>query len=136
MTGRRRSERGSMTVIMLVLIAGGLALAVLTSGVIRAQAARGHAQAAADLAALAAAEVAATGGSDPCGTAQVVAQRNRAELQQCQVGSGAMVTVTVAVPAQLLPGWSDTALVRSRAGPVGHGRAGPYPAGRGGTGTG
>src|SRR5699024_5612751 len=121
---RRTRDHGSMTVIMLCVIAGALALALLTVGLVRAQAARGHAQGAADLAALAAAEVAALGGTDACGTAQAVTARNEARMQACSVGAGGMVTVTTRVPAQVLPGWARDGIGRARAGPVGaHPRA-------------
>src|SRR5699024_616596 len=87
-TNGRTRERGSMTVIMLCVIAGALALALLTAALVRAQTARGHAQGAADLAALAAAEVAALGGTDACSTAQTVTVRNEARMQACTVGAG------------------------------------------------
>lgn len=117
----RAHDRGSMTVIMVCVIAGALLLAGLTAGVVRAQTARGHAQGAADLAALAGAEVAAVGGPDACRTAGLVAERNTALLQQCTIGDGGMVTVTATVPVQIFPGWPEAGIARARAGPVGHG---------------
>src|SRR5699024_10091915 len=121
---RRTRDRGSMTVIMLCVIAGALALALLTAGLVRAQAARGHAQGAADLAALAAAAVAALGGTDACGSPQAVTARPGARRQAGTVGAGGRVAVTTRVPAQVLPGWARDGIGRARAGPVGaHPRA-------------
>ncbi len=112
-------DRGSMTVVMLGVIAGALVLAVLVGGLVRGVTARGQAQAAADLAALAAAEVAAVGGTAPCETADRVAGRNRAVLAGCQVGDGGMVDLVTEVAVQLLPGWQQRASATARAGPVG-----------------
>ncbi|MBW0256267.1 histidine kinase, partial [Cellulomonas sp. PS-H5] len=82
-------DRGSASVLVVglvgvvVLLAGTLGLL----GVV--QAARGRAQAAADLAALAAAERRLRGHADPCGLAREVAARNGAALAGCTaVGEG------------------------------------------------
>lgn len=114
-------DRGSMTVLMLGVIAGALVLAVLVGGLVRGITARGHAQAAADLGALAAGEVAAVGGPAPCEVAQRVVERNGAALAACTVGDGGMVELTTSVAVQPLPGWQETARSTSRAGPVGQG---------------
>lgn len=113
------SDRGSMTVVMLGVIAGALVLAVLVGGLVRGITARGQAQAAADLAALAAAEVAAVGGPAPCATARQVAVRNGAALASCAIGDGGMVDLVTVVAVQPLPSWQRTARATSRAGPVG-----------------
>ncbi|WP_022918371.1 Rv3654c family TadE-like protein [Ruania albidiflava] len=112
-------DRGSMTVVMLGVIAGALLLAVLVGGLVRGVTARGHAQAAADLAALAAGEVAAVGGPAPCQTADQVAQRNGAGLVSCETSDGGMVDLATEVAVQLLPGWQQSASATARAGPVG-----------------
>ena len=112
-------DRGSMTVLMLGVIAGALVLAVLVGGLIRGVTARGHAQAAADLGALAAGEVAAVGGPAPCEVAQLVVEHNGAALAACAVGDGGMVELTTTVAVQPLPGWQETARATARAGPVG-----------------
>ena len=114
-------DRGSMTILMLGVIAGALVLAVLVGGLVRGIAARGHAQAAADLGALAAGEVAAVGGPAPCEVARRVAERNGAALAGCTVGDGGMVELATSVAVQPLPGWQETARATARAGPVGRG---------------
>lgn len=113
------SDRGSMTVMVLGVIAGALVLAVLVGGLVRGVTARGQAQGAADLAALAAGEVAAVGGPAPCETARRVAERNGAALLSCQIGDGGMVDLATVVAVQPLPGWQQTARATARAGPVG-----------------
>lgn len=112
-------DRGSMTVLMLGVIAGALVLAVLVGGLVRGITARGHAQAAADLGALAAGEVAAVGGPDPCDVARRVAERNGAALTRCEVADGGMVELVTTVAVQPLPGWQEIAQATARAGPVG-----------------
>lgn len=115
----RAGERGSMTVVVLAVIAAALVLAVLVGGLVRATTARGQAQAAADLAALAAGEVAATGGRSPCEVARWVAHRNRAELAACEVSDGGLVDLATTVLVRPLPGWQETARASARAGPIG-----------------
>lgn len=112
-------DRGSMTVLMVAVIAGALVLAVLVGGLVRGITARGQAQAAADLGALAAGEVAAVGGGSACEVAQRVVQRNGAALAGCAVGDGGMVELATTVAVQPLPGWQETARATARAGPVG-----------------
>ncbi|MFZ2503492.1 MAG: Rv3654c family TadE-like protein [Nocardioides sp.] len=119
---RLRSERGSAT--LLVVALSGLLLSVTLAlagvgGLIRAHR---SAQAAADLAALAAAVRVV--GADPCGAAAEAADANGARLEACQV-SGLVVSVQVAVPllgpgSGVAPGVAGvTVQVRARA------RAGP-----------
>ena len=110
-----------MTVLMLGVIAGGLVLAMLVGGLVRGITARGDAQAAADLGALAAGEVAAVGGPAPCEVARRVVERNGAALAGCTLGDGGMVELATTVAVQPLPGWQETARATARAGPVGQG---------------
>ncbi|SEE91110.1 helicase/secretion neighborhood TadE-like protein [Ruania alba] len=104
---------------MLGVVAVALVGIVLLSALAQATAARGLAQGAADLAALAAAGEAVRGAADPCATATAVAERNGATVVSCAVGDGPMVQVRVRVPVQPLPGWTRDATAEARAGPVG-----------------
>ncbi|UFU03406.1 flp pilus-assembly TadE/G-like family protein [Ruania suaedae] len=112
-------DRGSATVLVLAILAAGLVLMVLLGALVHASVARGTAQAAADLAAIAAAGEAASGGPDPCALAERVAERNGGQLSSCAVGDGALTDVEVRVPATPLPGWDQVAVAAARAGPVG-----------------
>ena len=114
--GQRRrgagSERGSVTMIMacLLLVMGVLAMG--SADLARVAAAKGRAQTAADLAALAAAqELAVPGGEGPAALAEAFADANGASLVSCgcEEGSGeARVEVTVDTgPLLLLPGGRD-----------------------------
>jgi len=102
-----------------------LALAVGTLGA--AQRARGSAQAAADLGALAAA-TAWRQGADPCATAAEAVRRNGASVETCVPEGGGVVTVRVSREVQgpavgpWAAGLGDAAA---------HARAGPRPAGTG-----
>ncbi len=126
-------DRGSGTVLVaaLLVVVAGLASAVAALG--HAVLARHRAEAAADLAALAAAGVLAEpfGGSpessvvsSPCRRADAVAIANGARLQRCDpVGDGS-VTVQVTVPvAGVLARWGP-ASATARAGPPDHARVG------------
>lgn len=73
---------------------------------------------AADLAALAAAELAVRGDPGTCAAAGEVAGANGARLTTCAVGGGAVVEVAVAVPVRLGPLGVSEAGARARAGPV------------------
>lgn len=80
------------TVAALLTVLTGL---LLVAGVMGA---RGRAQAAADLGALAAAQAVLRGESDPCARAATVAAANRADLVDCSlVGEYATVAVRAAV---------------------------------------
>ena len=111
-------ERGSGTVLVLVIIAVLLAMAVCAGGLIQAQAAAGRSRAAADLAALGGAtalsSIVAPG--DPCEAASRVARVNGAEVTTCSV-TGEDVVVEVSVEARVL-GVSRPAVSSARAGPV------------------
>lgn len=110
-----RSERGAVTVLavavlgLLLLIAGAL-------GVVGAMIAdHRRAQAAADLAALAAAHQLGRGG-DPCASAAQIAVLNHARLSACAVaGDDVVVTVLVEGPRWL--GQAGDLSARARAGP-------------------
>ncbi|WP_230977541.1 Rv3654c family TadE-like protein [Georgenia yuyongxinii] len=113
-------ERGSGTVLGLALVVVLVILAVAVVGLARAVHARGTAQSAADLAALAAASALhRAGGSidDPCTVAARVVEANDAEPAGCAV-SGAVVEVRARV---VVLGQSDGVLVAratARAGPA------------------
>ena len=108
---RRRPEHGGATVLVVVMagvllaVTGGLAA---VGGLVTAQR---RAQAAADLAALAA----ATSG-DACAEAARTASANDATLVGCQV-AGQEVTVVVAVPGPAVPGRTVRVTAEARAGP-------------------
>ena len=112
----RPDERGAVTVFavacLAVLLLIGSALGVVAAMV------RAHrsAQAAADLAALAAASAVARG-RDPCGSAAQIAAANGAELQSCEIdGQDAVVTVEVTGPRWL--GQEGDLTAEARAGPA------------------
>jgi secretion/DNA translocation related TadE-like protein len=86
-----------------------------TAGAVGVVAGHRRAQSAADLSALAGATT-LQGGGDACQQARVIAGRNGAELQRCQV-DGTEVVVVVARSVQL-PGLSMELKARARAGPV------------------
>lgn len=112
--GRLGEDRGSGSVLVIVVVA----VTVLLTGVLGllagAQAARGRAQTAADLGALAAAERALRGRPDPCGAARDVVGRNGVTLTSCDVEGGGVVAVRATAGA---PVGDATA----------HARAGPRP---------
>jgi len=115
-------ERGSVTTVMLAVIAVVLVLGLGLAGLSRAAHAHATAQASADLAALAAARVVSTpGGGDPCATAARVAQRHETELVACSVHGGGMVQVRMDRAISPWAGWPARAGAVARAGPVGHG---------------
>lgn len=113
----RNGDRGSATVLALaclaVLLLVGSALGVAAAMV------RAHrsAQAAADLAALAAASAVSTGLGDPCTDGGRAARSNGAELLTCQV-SGATVLVMVQVAGPRWLGQESDLRAQARAGPV------------------
>lgn len=136
----RRDERGGATVLVLVLVAVLVCLAVagvVAGGVLVGQR---RAAAAADLAALAAAESlglsggTALGGTTACEQAVRAGEANGARLTDCLVeGREVSVELTVEVPTVFGGTWSIPG--RARAGPVGgaargspvSGSAGPGP---------
>lgn len=136
----RRDERGGATMLVLVLVAVLACLAVagvVVGGVLVGQR---RAAAAADLAALAAAESlglsggTALGGATACEQAVRAGEANGARLTDCLVeGREVSVELTVEVPTVFGGTWSIPG--RARAGPVGRaargspvsGSAGPGP---------
>jgi secretion/DNA translocation related TadE-like protein len=111
-------ERGSATVWMLAL-SGVLAVVGIAAVLVGAAAvARHRAGSAADLAALAAAGQAVTGGPAACTTAADIAAANGAELTACTVDEAAVVEVAVRVPVRLGGLGVRWATARARAGPV------------------
>lgn len=121
MRARRREERGSATVWVLalsgVLVSLGAAAVLIGAAVIG----RHRAEAAADLAALAAAGRAVTGAADPCAAALAIASSNGAVLESCAVRPGAVVELRVTVEVALGPLGRRRAHAAARAGPVGPG---------------
>ncbi|HWC24835.1 MAG TPA: Rv3654c family TadE-like protein [Flexivirga sp.] len=121
MRRRASSERGSATV--LVVMAIGVVLLCLAGALalLSAVQASHRARAAADLAALAGAQVLVGGGvggaGSPCDVAAGVAARNGAALIECSI-AGDDLTVRVATRA----GWPGLGRAQARA------RAGPEPA--------
>ena len=111
------SERGAGTVLVLALIAvvafAGLVLAALG----QAEAARGHAQASADLAALAGAS-AGRWGWDACGTARSAAARNEVKVVSCAEEPGGVVHISVTCPTPLGGLFGGVARASARAGPT------------------
>jgi secretion/DNA translocation related TadE-like protein len=101
---------------VLGIVAAVLLLAVGIAALGAAQNARGAAQAAADLGALAGA-TALRDGFDPCGTARAAVARNGAELASCAVLGGGAVRV-VATRVAVGPGGAlGEARASARAGP-------------------
>ncbi|MBD7919720.1 flp pilus-assembly TadE/G-like family protein [Cellulomonas sp. Sa3CUA2] len=90
-------DAGSGAVLVLAVVTVALSL-VLAAGLVgSAHVTAATAAAAADLAALAAAQHAADGGTDPCAQATVAARRNGALLTSCTPGPTGDVTVRVRV---------------------------------------
>jgi secretion/DNA translocation related TadE-like protein len=112
---RRRSQRGSATVLV-VAFAGVLLLVGCALGVVAAMV-RAHrtAQAGADLAALSAARSLSLGG-DPCAEAGRIAVANGVRVTGCLV-QGTQVTVTVLAPGPHWLGQAADLSAQARAGP-------------------
>ncbi len=117
----RRREEGAATVLVIAM-AGMLMFVVvglsIVSGLVTAQR---RAQAAADLAALAGATTAATGG-DPCAQAARIAAANGARLDTCAATQGDVV-VRVLVPG---PTWSGRVVQVRAAARAGPGQEGSF----------
>lgn len=120
-------DEGSGTVLVIALLAVALVLTAAVGTLGRAQVTRGRAQAAADLAALSAADVVALPPgvtmtaeamrtADPCARAVATAERNGARVTSCRAGAGGVVAVEVVAggTGPLAP----TAHARARAGPA------------------
>lgn len=118
-TTRRDGERGAATVLLVTVVAVALSLALALMALARVAEARGIAQAAADLGALAAAEAGQRpGGPDPCVMAAAVVRANGARIDRCLPGPGGEVVVQTSVGVTPLVGWDATASATARAGPV------------------
>jgi secretion/DNA translocation related TadE-like protein len=101
-------------VLLLGLICVVVLMAAFLGMLASAQTARGRAQSAADLAALAAAaRVLPLGGGDPCGIAAQAATRNGGRLSACEDQGGGVVRVRVVVPTRV-----GLASAEARAGPA------------------
>ncbi|MFJ9313743.1 Rv3654c family TadE-like protein [Pimelobacter simplex] len=125
-TTRSTDERGAATVLA-VAMAGVLLLVGAATGVVGAIVVdHRRAQAAADLAALAAAAAHADPGRHPCTTAARVATANGATLRSCR-RDGPDVVVTVVVQGPRWLGQEGDLIASARAGPD-PARAGPDPA--------
>lgn len=112
----KRPEDGAGSILVVAMMGLLVTVTVATGGVVGVVATHRRAQSAADLSALAGAAALQDGG-DPCQRATVIARRNDAELQECQV-QGWDVIVEVASTMRL-PGGSMDLAARGRAGPVG-----------------
>jgi secretion/DNA translocation related TadE-like protein len=117
-TRRGRGDRGSATVWVLALSGVLVALAAAALLVGSAVVTRHRAEAAADLAALAAAGDAASGSAAPCAAASSVAVANGAVLEACTVLPGAVVQIRVGVRMAMGPLGVRWARTSARAGPV------------------
>jgi secretion/DNA translocation related TadE-like protein len=114
-----RRERGSVTIVFAAMLPVVLVLAMGTADLGRTLVARSHARAAADAAALAAAqELALPSGADPAALAAEYARRGGGELTACTCTAGtyeAVVDVQVRVGDLLLIPGSPVATARARA---------------------
>ena len=116
--GRRRflptGDEGSGTVLLVGLVCVAMLVAGSLGLLATAQSARGRAQAAADLAALAAASrLLPLGGGDACGIAGQTASRNGGRLAECQNEGAGVVRVRVVVATRV-----GAASAEARAGPT------------------
>lgn len=115
--GRRRgTERGAGTVLVLSVVMVTLVVAQAVAVLAAGQMARHRAAAAADLAALAAAQRLAFGALDPCADAGRIARANGATLRDCLI-DGVEVEVQVRVETTSALPWLPAQDRRARAGP-------------------
>lgn len=117
----RRSEAGSATIYVLVLAALLIAAGYLAGGYGAALALRHRAEAAADLAALAAAREAGQGERAACATAARVADVNRAVLRGCGL-RGLVAETEVTAHGRGVLSRFGAATARARAGPASPGQ--------------
>ena len=115
--GRTREERGGGT-----LLALGVAMVLLGAGVVGAlwavvSAGNHRVVAAADLAALSAAQAVQSGTGDPCASAQRIAAEQQVEVQVCRV-EGEVVSVVMGVSLRLGALGSPVVSAEARAGPL------------------
>lgn len=111
---RTRDDRGSGTVLLLALVAVALVVAALLGLLASAQLARGRAQTAADLGALAGASGMLAGRpGDPCAAVGEVVRRNGGTLGSCADEGAGVLTVRVVVVSA-----TASATAWARAGPA------------------
>lgn len=106
-----RGDRGAATLLLVAFLCAALMATSVAMVVVRFAVARAEVSAAADLAALAGAEV------GDCGRAATTAQANAAMLLACDL-QGADVQVTVGRDLRLLPGRVVRLSAEARAGPA------------------
>ncbi|MFE3292907.1 Rv3654c family TadE-like protein [Rhodococcus sp. NPDC059234] len=112
-----RDERGAATVLACFAMLALISLALVVGHLGAAVAARHRAQAAADLAALAAAAVLDRGGEAGCVAARGVVDRMGVTLRECRI-EGWDAVVTVGVRVGVVAAGSGEAVAAARAGPV------------------
>lgn len=124
-------ERGSASVLALVMVSVLVTVALVAGGLSGLLAGQRRAAAAADLAALAGAEAAGPGGGGgpglgggACEQADAIAAANQARLTSCAI-DGPEVTVSVDVDVRLLAGVEVAVRGEARAGPSALGAHGP-----------
>lgn len=121
------AERGASSVLALLLASGLVVLSAVLAVAVTVVDVRHRARAAADLAAVAAAQAWVRGGA-PCSVAATLAEANGGWLRRCVVDSGA-VGVAVEVRRDVAAGaWSARASGQAWAGPE-SGVSAPPPAG-------
>ncbi|HHW83724.1 MAG TPA: flp pilus-assembly TadE/G-like family protein [Actinomycetales bacterium] len=117
--GSPSSERGSATITAAATIGAMLVVLLGLLLVFGVMVARGRAQTAADLGALAGTRSLLDGGGSPCGVAADVVRANGGEVGACEV-AGETVTVTARVPVVWLgrsAGFHAGAVARAGPGP-------------------
>lgn len=114
-SGRLPDEAGAGTVVVLALVGLVLSTALVVAACVGLVRAQRQAQSAADLAALAAAVVAARG-QDACVEASRLAEANGARLTSCE-RVGATVRVRAAVPGPAWGGFAPELVGEAQAGP-------------------
>jgi secretion/DNA translocation related TadE-like protein len=111
-----REEDGAGSVLAVAMMGLLVTVTVAAAGMVGVVATHRTAQSAADLAALAGAASLQDGG-DACAQAAAVADRNRANMTECEV-AGWDVTVVVTANTARLPGGVLDLHARGRAGPA------------------
>lgn len=107
-------DRGAGTVLALGLVGGVMALTLTVAALVGVVTARGVAQSAADLSALAAAAAVQRGDDDPCLRSTRVAARNETQLLRCGCDADRSCSVEVRRETGLGP----DAVASARAGPT------------------
>lgn len=112
------ADEGAGTVLVLALVLVAMTGIMLVATVVQASSARHRATAAADLAALAGAQVLLDGtGEPPCASAARTAHANGAGLTRCEPGPTGVVLVEVTAEWSAPAGLPVTARGRAAAGP-------------------